>query len=194
MRRRKWRLLAGIVVLATIAAGAVWYLRHEGQADLSRGSVPATLAVESLSFARGVQMPVSLTCDGDNHSPDVKIPPVPAATKNLVIVMDDLDAPFGFVHWLVYDVPPSVRDIAEGASSAGQLPPQAAEGTNDFARLQYDGPCPPSGLHRYRLSLYAIDVSLGLPPGETKGKLADAVRGHILARGQIVGLYRRGSR
>ena len=185
----KWRLLTGIAVLATIAVGTVWFLRREGQADLSRGSIPATLAVDGASFLDGGEMPQRLTCDGDNLSPDIKIPPVPPATKNLVVVMDDLDAPFGFIHWLVYDIPPSVREIAEGASSRAQLPPHAAEGTNDFGRMHYDGPCPPSGRHRYRLGLYAIDVSLGVPAGETQAKLAAAVSGHILARGQIIGIY-----
>jgi Raf kinase inhibitor-like YbhB/YbcL family protein len=195
MTMQKWksRVLTGIVVLAAVAAGAVWFVRHEAQADLSHGSVPATLVIESASFTGGGPMAKKLTCDGANVSPDVKIPVVPQAAKSLVIVMDDLDTPFGFVHWLVYDIPPSVRDIGEGASAGARLPAHALEGVNDFGNAGYGGPCPPSGRHRYRLSVYAIDVDPDLPAGASKKKVAAAVSGHILAWGQVIGLYGRAS-
>jgi Raf kinase inhibitor-like YbhB/YbcL family protein len=190
----KSRLLTVIVLLAIIAAGAVWFVCREAKADLSRGSVPPTLAMASASFVDGGQMPRKLTCDGANVSPDVQIPPVPPAAKSLVVVIDDLDTPFGFVHWLVYDIPASVRDIGEGAAAGARLPAHAAEGINDFGNAGYGGPCPPGGRHRYRLSVYAVDRDLGLPAGASKKKLAAAVNGHILAWGQMIGLYSRASR
>ncbi len=181
----------GLAILVALGAGAVWFAHSTGHADLSNGSVPPTLQIQSTSFAGGAQMPSRLTCDGGNLSPGITFPKAPAGTQSFVLIMDDLDTPFGIVHWLAYDIPPSTHEFAEAASTKSILPAPVAEGRNDFGNLRYDGPCPPSGRHRYRISLYAIDVALTLQAGATKASLATAVNGHIRARGQIFGFYSR---
>jgi Raf kinase inhibitor-like YbhB/YbcL family protein len=196
MARARWRsrVLIGVAVVATAALAGAWALQRAGHADLSNGQVHPTLRIASASFVDGARMPRKLTCDGASLSPDIKLPVPSPGAKSLALVMDDLDAPFGFVHWLVYDIPPAVRELREGASSDSSLPPQASEGTNDFGKLHYGGPCPPAGTHRYRISLYALDIGPGLPRGKTKKDLAAAVKGHILGEGQIRGLYGKGRR
>ncbi len=109
-------------------------------------------------------------------------------------MMDDSDALLGFVHWLVYDIPVDTSAIAEGASSQAGLPHAAAQGANGAGAIGYTGPCPPGTKpHHYALRLYALDVALNLPPGKTKEQLAAEVKGHVLAEGQMTGVYRRAS-
>ena len=108
--------------------------------------------------------------------------------------MDDPDAPLGFVHWLVYDIPVEAHEIAEGASSQAGLPPGAVEGINSSDTVGYTGPCPPGAKpHHYIFRLYALDVALSLPSGKNKARLAAAVKDHVIAEGQLPGLYGRGT-
>lgn len=188
----KWqsRLLAAAAVSAAILLASAWLLHRRALADLSDGAVPATLTITSANFSPGGEIPQKLTCDGANVSPALALPVAPSGTKSFALVMDDLDAPLGFVHWLAYDIPPGTRDLAENAAAA-QLPPPARQGINSFRTIGYRGPCPPSGQHRYRFSLYAVGAAINLPAGVNRRTLSAAIQGHILARGQIIGLYRR---
>jgi hypothetical protein len=132
------------------------------------------------------------TCDGANLSPHLQWQSSPAGTKSLAIVMDDPDAPIDFTHWLVYNIPSGVRELAEGASTQGAMPQGSAEGRNNFGRLGYGGPCPPPGNpHHYVFRVYALDLLLHLPPGASKKQLDAAMQLHIVSQGQIVGIYRR---
>ena len=138
-------------------------------------------------------MPPKLTCDGPDLSPDIQLPTPPPGTKSFAIVMDDPDAPIKFTHWLAYNIPAGTRDIAEGASSPSKRLDHGAEGVNNFGNLGYGGPCPPVGrAHHYVLKVYALDVNPALPPGQNKQQLAAVLDGHVLAEGQITGLYARG--
>jgi hypothetical protein len=151
----------------------------------------AVFSVRSTSFQDGGSIPRRYTCDGVGLSPQMQWQSAPAGTKSFVIVMDDPDAPIDFVHWLVYNIAPSVRELAEGASTRDAMPLGSSEGTNNFDRLMYGGPCPPHGLHHYYFRVYALDIRLDLPPGATRKQVDAAMNGHILAQVQIVGTYQR---
>jgi len=108
------------------------------------------------------------------------------------LIADDPDAPAGtWVHWVIFNIPPTVPGFEEHVQSQEMLENGAKQGTNDFRRLGYGGPCPPSGTHRYYFKLYALDSVLNLRPGVNKKELERAMKGHILAQGQLMGKYKR---
>ncbi len=152
----------------------------------------ATIQVTSPAFREGEMIPARYTCDGDNISPPLDWQAVPEGTKALALIMDDPDAPRGtFVHWVLYDLPPDLEGLPEDLPKGKGLPIGGEEGINSTDQLGYMGPCPPSGTHRYFVKLYALDEKLNLPAGETKSKLLDAMEGHILGQGQLMGRYKR---
>jgi Raf kinase inhibitor-like YbhB/YbcL family protein len=115
-------------------------------------------------------------------------------TKSIVLVCDDPDAPrSAWVHWMVYDIPPGIKDLAENASATAELPSGAQEGTTDFGRMGYDGPCPPPGKpHRYVYRVYALDIQQGKTrTGLKKKDLLILMQGHLLAYGELSGLFGR---
>ena len=142
-------------------------------------------------YTEGGVIPSLHTCDGANLSPAVEWSGEPSGTQSFVLIMDDPDAPGGvWNHWLLYDLSPSVRVLAQGYKP-GHL---GVSGTNDFGKPGYGGPCPPKGdgPHRYFLRLYAVDLpSLGLKQGAKRANLDKALRGHILAEAQYMGRYER---
>lgn len=159
-----------------------------------QGQARSSLQVGSASFSDGGTIPNRHTCDGEDVSPALHWPHPPTGTKSFAVVMNDPDAPVDFTHWIVYNIPPGVWGLAEGASARGGMPKGSAEGTNDFRRLGYGGPCPPPGKpHHYVIRLYALDIPLDLLPGATRKQLDAAMERHILAEGQFVGIYRRAS-
>jgi hypothetical protein len=106
--------------------------------------------------------------------------------------LDDPDAPVGiFVHWVLYDIPVEIRQLPERVAPQSTLPNGGVQGKNDFGKLGYGGPCPPSGTHRYFFKLYALDRQLELEPGTTKNQLEVAMDGYILATAQLIGRYSR---
>ena len=120
-------------------------------------------------------------------NPPLVIEDVPSAARSLALIADDPDAPRGtWVHWVVWNIDPSIGMIPEHS-----LPPGASEGMNDFKKRNYGGPCPPSGTHRYFFKLYALDRSLDLKPDTTAKTLETAMKGHVLAQQTIIGLYAR---
>lgn len=143
------------------------------------------------AFADGGLIPKLHTCEGADISPSLEWDGEPATTRVLALIVDDPDAPAGtWNHWLLYDLPPSVRSLAQGYKP-GKL---GHSGTNDFGRLGYGGPCPPKGHgpHRYFFKLYALDIAtLGLPQGARRAEIDKALRGHILAEAQYMGRYER---
>ncbi|HTQ56912.1 MAG TPA: YbhB/YbcL family Raf kinase inhibitor-like protein [Bryobacteraceae bacterium] len=147
--------------------------------------------IYSSAFANGAAIPRLLTCDGADLSPALEWSGEPANTRSLVLIVDDPDAPGGvWTHWLLYDLPSSLRSLPQGYKAARP----ALSGVNDFGRPGYGGPCPPKGHgpHRYYFKLYALDVeSLGLRPGAGRRDLERAMRGHVLAETQHMGRYER---
>ncbi len=147
----------------------------------------STLIISSPAFKHNEHIPAKHTCDGSDVNPHLMIGNVPSGTKSLALIVDDPDAPRGtWVHWVVWNISPDTKEIKEHS-----IPPGAAQGMNDFRKLDYGGPCPPSGTHRYFFKLYALDTMLNLDKKATKATLERAMQGHILAQGELIGLYMR---
>src|SRR5262249_12485986 len=117
----------------------------------------------------------------------------PQGTKGFALVCDDPDAPAGtWVHWVIYNVPPSTTGFDEKVPASETLASGAKQGVNDFKRIGYGGPCPPPGKpHRYFFKLYALDSEPSLKPRATKPDLLKAMEGHILAESSLMGTYQR---
>lgn len=144
------------------------------------------MKLNSSAFENGGQIPSVYTCDGGDISPQLQISDVPEGTESLALVMDDPDAPMGtFDHWVVWNIPADTTEIPEDAQ------PEGVPGRNDFGRLDYGGPCPPSGTHTYRFRAYALSRSLDLPRGSAKGELQRAMEGSVLDEALLEGTYSR---
>jgi Raf kinase inhibitor-like YbhB/YbcL family protein len=155
-----------------------------------------TLTLTSPAFKPGAEIPVKYTCEGADTSPPLEWSGVPPRAKSLALIVDDPDAPdpkapkMTYVHWVLYDIPPTATRLAEGAAKGG-LPPGTREGKNDWKRTGYGGPCPPIGRHRYFFKLYALDtelVDLGAPP---KPQLEKAIEGHVVETAELIGTYQK---
>ena len=150
------------------------------------------MEIKSSAFGSCEMIPVKYTCDGADFSPPLEWAGSPAGTRSFALIFDDPDAPMGtWVHWVIYDIPPSSTLLVEGITREKDLPGGGTQGINDFRKIGYGGPCPPGGTHRYFFKLYALNTELGLKPGITKDQLLKAMRGHILAEAQIMGTYKR---
>ena len=151
------------------------------------------MEIKSSAFKAQEKIPAKYTCDGANVSPPLSWTDVPEKTQGLALISDDPDAPVGtWVHWVIYDLPTETRELPEGMAPKEVLENGARQGVNDFRNVGYGGPCPPPGpAHRYFFKLYAIDTKLGLPPRATKKDVEKAMKGHILAQTELVGLYGR---
>jgi hypothetical protein len=183
------RIFPSAIVLLSclLASNLLW--QPSGPAH---GQARTSFWVRSSSFSNGKSIPSRYTCDGANLSPQLEWQSAPAGTKSFAIVMDDPDAPIDFTHWLVYNIAPGVRELAEDASQRGAMPHGSVEGRNDFGRSGYGGPCPPPGNpHHYVFRVYALDLPLNLLMMPTKNQMESTIRGHIIAQGQIVGTYQR---
>ena len=151
--------------------------------------------VTSSAFQSGGPIPPVHTCEGKDLSPPLSWTDPPDATKSFALISDDPDAPRGtWVHWVVYNLPPVTRQLPEAFPTDAQLKDGTRQGTTDFGRTGYGGPCPPSGTHRYFFKLYALDALLDLKPGSTKAQLEAAMQGHILAHAELMGTYTRKGR
>jgi Raf kinase inhibitor-like YbhB/YbcL family protein len=153
------------------------------------------MAIEltSTAFQSGATIPKQYTGDGADQSPPLRWPEPPQGTQSLALICDDPDAPRGtWVHWVLFNLPAQTRELEEGVPTTETVGTGAKQGKNDFGNIGYGGPVPPKGKpHRYFFKLYALDVTLDLPPGATKAQLVDAMKGHILAEGQLMGNYGR---
>jgi Raf kinase inhibitor-like YbhB/YbcL family protein len=142
------------------------------------------LSVSSPAFENKKLIPAKYTCDGDDVNPPLTIEGVPEEAKSLVLIVDDPDAPMGtWDHWIVWNIPPTSK-IEENTVSG-------TEGMNTYRKHSYGGPCPPGGTHRYFFKVYALDVKLDLSPNSNKKDAEKAMQGHMLAKGELIGLYRR---
>jgi hypothetical protein len=150
------------------------------------------MKLESTAFTANEMIPFPYTCDGQDISPPLTWDSPPTGTQSLALIVDDPDAPGEiFVHWVLYDLPPEIQELPQGVADRDTLPGGGKQGKNDFGKLGYGGPCPPSGLHRYFFKLYALDRELGLKSGATKAQLEAAMNGHILAAAELIGRYAR---
>ena len=155
-----------------------------------------TLTLSSPAFTHNGSMPARLTCDGRDVSPELHWSGLPDGTRSLALIVDDPDAPdpaaprMTWVHWVLYNIPPSVAGLPEGVASR-ELPPGTREGLNDWSRTGYGGPCPPIGRHRYFHKLYALDTVLPDLGKPVRAAVDQAMKGHVLASTELVGTYQR---
>lgn len=146
------------------------------------------LIVTSAAFRQGQPIPAQYSlCKGENLSPALTWRNIPSTTKSFSIICDDPDAPSGtWVHWVVYNLPATVHQLPDSADIR-QL--DGLPGLNSFGNVRYDGPCPPSGTHRYFFKVYALDTMLDLVSGASKQEVLVKMEGHILAQGEIMGTF-----
>lgn len=144
------------------------------------------LKIACPSFADGQEIPAIYTCQGADINPRLDISGIPSGAKSLVLIVDDPDAPRGtWVHWVVWNIRP------QGRIDESSVPHGAMQGLNDFGEHDYRGPCPPSGVHRYFLRLYALDTMLGISEDSRRTDVDAAMQGHILATAELIGTYRK---
>ena len=144
------------------------------------------MKLTSTVFQNNAPIPSEYTCDGADLSPPLIISDVPPNAKSLILIMDDPDAPVGnWDHWVVFNIPPSANQLQKGKE------PDGAAGKNSWGKAGYGGPCPPSGTHRYFFKLYALDTELNLPEGSPKKDIEKEMQGHIVAKAELMGIYKR---
>ena len=154
------------------------------------------LTLTSSAFKPGGEIPTKHTCEGPDVSPRLDWSGVPAKAKSLALIVDDPDAPdpkaprMTYVHWVLYDIPPTAKGLPEGAARGG-LPPGTLEGTNDWKRTGYGGPCPPIGKHRYYHKLYALNRILDDLQQPDKARLLEHMEGLVLEEAQLMGTYQK---
>ncbi len=149
------------------------------------------MKLSSSAFQAGEMIPAVYTCDSDNISPPLSWNDVPDKTASFALINDDPDAPRGWVHWVIYNIPAASTGLEKGVKTSGVLPDGSVQGRNDFRKTGYGGPCPPGGTHRYYFRLYALDTLLEKTEGMTKTELLGKMKGHILAEAELMGRYSR---
>lgn len=151
------------------------------------------MKLSSPAFTAMGAIPRKYTCEGDDLSPALEWSDVPRGTRSFALVVQDPDAPDPaaprrtWVHWVLVDIPPDTRELAEGAAT--RLPSGARHGKNDWGKAGWGGPCPPIGRHRYFFLLYALDTALADLQTPTRAELEAAMAGHVLARAELIGTY-----
>jgi len=150
------------------------------------------ITLTSTAFQDGGNIPSTYTCDGQDGSPPLDWSGVPQTAKSLALICDDPDAPGRtWVHWVLYDLPPTVTRLPAELPRTERPSVGGKQGMNDFKKIGYGGPCPPSGSHRYFFKIYALDIETTIAPGSTKDQLMQAIANHILEEGQLMGRYQR---
>lgn len=181
-----------IILLSVIFLVVIGYAFYALRGEMPRygSGLPEkkpAMKISSPNFENNGAIPPEHTCDDFNINPELKIENVPEGAESLALVVDDPDAPAGtWVHWVVWDIDSKTAVIGKNT-----VPPGSVEGLTSFGRTGYDGPCPPSGTHRYFFRLYALDIKLELPAEADQARLEKAVKNHILAQAELVGLYSR---
>ena len=148
------------------------------------GITAATLQVSSSAFKENDLIPAKYTCEGENINPAISVKNIPQQAKSLALIMDDPDARNGgFNHWVMWNIDPS------GTINENSAP--GTQGKNGAGKSGYAGPCPPTGTHHYHFKVYALDTKLNLQEGANKTQLEAAIKGHVLASGELIGLYKK---
>jgi Raf kinase inhibitor-like YbhB/YbcL family protein len=150
------------------------------------------IKIHSTAFEEGGMIPKKYSCEGIDVSPPLLWTSIPEGTRSLALTCDDSDAPMGtWVHWVLFNLPANILELPENIPQQRMLANGAKQGMTDFRKIGYEGPCPPIGTHKYYFKLYALDCMLDLNAGITKKQLTDAMKGHIIAEGQLMGTYKR---
>ena len=182
-----------IFILMAVQVLLFYSCKASEQADSQAlGGKNMEIKITSPAFEAGGMIPAKYTCDGQDISPPLRWEAVAEGTRSIALICDDPDAPVGtFVHWVLFNLPAETRELSENIPADEVLPNGAKQGTTDFGRIGYGGPCPPSGTHRYFFKIYALDTEIDLPAGASKSQLLKAMEGHILGHGQLIGKYKR---
>lgn len=190
---RNWLLwsagILGIVIYRNVSRRHEWYphtiISAKGDSAIVTVDVRA-FKISSPAFEPGQTIPAVYSCEADDKSPPLNIEGTPEGTRSLALIMEDLDSPMPpvFDHWLVWNIPADTTFIPEG-----RLPAGSVQGRNTLKNTNYNGPCTPNGTHYYHFKLYALDTILDLPAGCNKQQLKAAMKGHILARTEMLGKY-----
>jgi len=179
MRRRSFQVVASTVLLLAVAFVKTAASKSE-EPKIRKG-----MKITSSAFREGGDIPAKYSRGEGNINPPLHIEETPNEAKSLVLIMDDPDAPVGlFTHWLVWNIDPKTTDVLEHSTPKG-----AVEGTNDYPNQGYGGPQPPSGVHRYYFKFFALDQTLDLRAGARRKEVENAIKGHVIAQGQLMGRY-----
>jgi Raf kinase inhibitor-like YbhB/YbcL family protein len=178
--------IVGVAMLCTGCSSVTTRKQSFPARSLNETSM-STLQLTSPAFSANAAIPREYSCQGSNTNPPLAIAGVPAGTKSLELIVDDPDAPMGvWDHWVVWNIAPDTMAIA-----ANSVPAGAVQGKNSGGNNRYDGPCPPSGTHHYRFTIYALSVTLDLPTSTTKDALLPAMKPYILDQNTLVGTYQK---
>ncbi|MGZ9235834.1 MAG: YbhB/YbcL family Raf kinase inhibitor-like protein [Anaerolineales bacterium] len=191
MRRIIVYWLMGLL-LAACASSATTTSESPATNEIPITEATMSLEVTSDAFTNGQSIPAKYSCIGKNISPALAWNEPPAGTQSFALLVDDPDAPMGtWVHWVLFNIPADTRHLPEDLPITGKnVDPNAIYvGKNSSGNTRYDGPCPPSGTHRYYFRLYALDTTINLLPGATKDQVLKEMDGHILAQGEIMGTF-----
>jgi Raf kinase inhibitor-like YbhB/YbcL family protein len=158
---------------------------------MSTEASTAEMRLSSTAFEDGGPIPSLYTCEGDDISPALQWAGAPVIARSYAMICEDPDAPRGtWIHWVLYNIPADAVELTKAVPTLPELPSGARHGRNTAGDMAYAGPCPPPGNpHRYFFRLYALGISLNLPPGATKAELEQAMAQHILAQGTLMGTY-----
>jgi Raf kinase inhibitor-like YbhB/YbcL family protein len=181
-----------IKTICALIICAACYSGFAKAVPIVKGETMMTIKIKSASFAEGGMIPARFTCDGADSSPPLSWDTIPEGAKSLALICDDPDAPMGtWVHWVAYNLPPTLAGLPEAVPPAEAIAGGGKQGVSDFGKFGYGGPCPPGGTHRYFFKLYALDTLLSLSGKVTKKQLEAAMKGHIIGEGRLMGKYSR---
>jgi Raf kinase inhibitor-like YbhB/YbcL family protein len=176
-----------VLVLSAVGCGAIACSDESADDKEPAVTSPTSITVTSTAFRDGGAIAAKYTCDGAGVSPPLAWTGMPTAAQAVAVVVDDPDAPRGtFTHWVLLDLDPATTHIAEGAT-----PPGAKQAKNSAGKAAYFGPCPPSGTHHYRFTVYALSEATALPDGTGLDEALGAIDAKTIARGRLTGLYSR---
>ncbi|MDA2935886.1 YbhB/YbcL family Raf kinase inhibitor-like protein [Patescibacteria group bacterium AH-259-L05] len=176
-----------ILIVIIIAAGVYFFFIKSEEIEPQSALTQTSMNISSSAFEHNSSMPTKYTCDGDDINPDLIFSDIPEEAKSLALIMDDPDAPMGtWVHWTVWNISAQTTEIAQNS-----IPDDVVEGKQSWGKSGYGGPCPPSGTHRYFFKLYALDTTLDLSSEADKAELVNAMKDHIIAQAELIGLYQR---
>ena len=196
---RLWatRLPIGIVVFEAVLCLCLVGCQKSEPTEQKKEGPPMSIIVSSGAFAAGQPIPTKYSGEGQDISPPLSWSGVPAETKEIVLICDDPDAPTPqpWVHWVIYKIPGDVTALEENVAKSPQpaVPAGTLQGRNSWPKVGYGGPMPPvgHGMHHYYFKVYALDAPLDLPAGQDKAAVLAAMKGHILAEGELIGTYER---
>jgi Raf kinase inhibitor-like YbhB/YbcL family protein len=191
------RVLLAILVLAALFI-AVTFMRATKARDVDQAyhaNIPKTMMVRSVSFNAGGDIPASYTCKGEGVSPELSWEGAPDNARSFVLIVMDWDGPSpafrlgNFTHWILYDIPSTVREIKSAITSPELSQEKIDVGNNSSDAAAYTPPCPPLGKHRYVFRIYALDAAQIRPASPDRDAMMEAMKGHVLAFGEIAGLF-----